>query len=103
MRAIPDSVAADRAGRLAGPLWDERAAQVANAGGVAALRIFSRFFLDFIGLYANLARVKIRLTGPDGKGAKMGFPQTTPHAIQANPNQSKSTQVIQPKKWKQRA
>ena len=72
MRAIPDSVAAGRERRVACPLWGERVAQVANAGSVAAIRSFLRFFLDFIGLYANLARVTIGQTGPDGEGTKRG-------------------------------
>jgi len=47
---------------------------VADEQGIATFRVYSHFSLDRSDLYANVVRVKIRLTGPDGDGTRTGFP-----------------------------
>ena len=84
-------------------------AQVAKDKGFVTIRKNPRFSLDRFGLYANLVRVKIGSTGAGGGGAAgqspatqkvMEYrqirlsalpedgPATTPHIIQAHPNES---------------
>ena len=45
---------------------------MANAQEVAAIRIFSLFFVDDFSLYANLLHVTIEHIAPEGGGTKTG-------------------------------